>query len=108
MSIRSVHSRRAVPTQRSAIAFARGCLRRRPDHPGTDGGEHRVERGGELAVPIAQQEPQPVEPQARLLALDSPVPPADVLPGQAHDQRPDGGSSGRKCRARYHLVPKQA
>jgi hypothetical protein len=41
-----------VPTQRSAIAFALGALGRRPDHLDPDGGEDRVEGGGELAVPI--------------------------------------------------------
>src|SRR3954453_16719007 len=57
MSIRSVHSRRTVPTQRSANEFA-GRLRRAPDHVDAFGGEHRVEGSGEFRAPVGEQEPQ--------------------------------------------------
>jgi hypothetical protein len=35
-------------------------LRRRADDLDVGGGEHRIERGGELAIPISQQEPRPI------------------------------------------------
>src|SRR5690348_4082523 len=61
MSIRSVHSRRTVPTHRSANEFARsargGALS--TSMPDALGSEHRVEDGGELAVTVVEQEPQP-------------------------------------------------
>ena len=34
-----------------------GCLRRSPDYADVDGGGHRVEGRGELAVSVAEQEP---------------------------------------------------
>jgi hypothetical protein len=46
--------------KRSAIAFARGARDRSTDDPDVGIGEDRVERGGELAVPVAEQEPEPV------------------------------------------------
>jgi len=54
---RSRSSRRIVPTKRSAIAFARGARRCLEDLD-VDGGEHGVEGGGELAVAVADQEPE--------------------------------------------------
>ena len=56
----SRHSRRRVPMKRSAIAFARGArigVRMIAD---VGAGEDGVEGGGELAVPVADQEPEPV------------------------------------------------
>jgi len=53
MRIRSVHSRRTVPTQRSAYVFALG-LSRWAEHVDRGGGEVRVERGGELRVPVVE------------------------------------------------------
>ena len=62
-----MHSRRTVPTLAAYGADpALGDrvrprrLRRRAHHLDPDGGEHGVEGGGELAVPIAEQEPQPI------------------------------------------------
>src|SRR3954462_14181009 len=54
----SRHSRRRVPMKRSAIAFARGARIgvRMTRFVGTY--EDGVERGGELAVPVADQEPE--------------------------------------------------
>jgi len=57
MSILSVHSRRTLPTQRSATAFALGArggflITSMPSAVNT------VEGGGELGITIAQQEPQ--------------------------------------------------
>ena len=37
-----------------------GCPDRRPDDPHVGAGEDRVERSGELAVTVTDQEPQPV------------------------------------------------
>ena len=56
ISIWSRHSRRALPTQRSAIAFARGArtgvlMIRTPVAVNTP-----VEHGGELGVPVPDQE----------------------------------------------------
>jgi hypothetical protein len=52
----------ALPTYRADPAFGgpvhARCLRRCSDDLNPHRGEHRVERGGEPAVPIAQQEPQ--------------------------------------------------
>jgi hypothetical protein len=45
-----------LPTKRSAMALARGA-HRRPDGPDIGGGEHRVERCGELGVAVPDQEP---------------------------------------------------
>jgi hypothetical protein len=56
----SRHSRRRVPTKRSAIAFARGAPDGGADDADGRAGEHGVERGGEFAVPVADQEPEPV------------------------------------------------
>jgi hypothetical protein len=56
ISIRSRHSRRALATHLSAIAFARGALDRRPDDPGTGRREDRIECRGELGVPVSDHE----------------------------------------------------
>ncbi|HEX3261490.1 MAG TPA: integrase core domain-containing protein, partial [Pseudonocardia sp.] len=53
----SRHSRRRVPMNRSAIAFARGAGGG-PDDADVGAGEDGVERGSELAVPVADQEPE--------------------------------------------------
>jgi hypothetical protein len=45
--------------KRSAIAFARGPYRG-ADDADVGAGEDGVEGGGELAVPVADQEPKPV------------------------------------------------
>ena len=50
-----MHSRRALPTQRSAIAFARGG-RRRLDDACAERGEHLVEDAGEFGIPVADEE----------------------------------------------------
>src|SRR4051812_48825397 len=57
----SRHSRRSVPMKRSAIAFARGARTGRADYPDVGASERGasergVEGGGELAVPVADQE----------------------------------------------------
>ena len=44
-------------------------LDRRPDHLDPYGGEQRVEGASELAVPIAEQELQPIDPCARIQNL---------------------------------------
>src|SRR5919198_6483000 len=67
--IRSRHSRRTLPTQRSACAFARGAANRRTDNLDPFRAEDLVEAGSELAVAVADQE-------ARLL----------LLIGDRHDQ----------------------
>jgi len=64
MSVRSRHSRR-VRTQRSAYAFARGACGavrtiRMPS------AVNRVERAGELCVPVPDQELELVEPVAEI------------------------------------------
>jgi hypothetical protein len=51
-------SRRIVPTKRAAIAVARGTRIGCPDDGDVDGGEDRVERGGERGVVVADQEPK--------------------------------------------------
>jgi hypothetical protein len=51
MSIWSRHSRRMVPTNRSASAFAD----RSADGSKTDGGEHLIEAPGELGVPVTER-----------------------------------------------------
>ena len=52
----------ALPTYRADPALGDRVrpwrLERRPDHFDPDRAEHRVEGGGELAVSVAQQEPQ--------------------------------------------------
>jgi hypothetical protein len=55
MRIRSVHSRRTEEIHRSAIAFIRGALRRGEHHVDADRGDHRIERGGELGISVADQ-----------------------------------------------------
>jgi hypothetical protein len=60
MSMRSVHSRRRVPTQRSAYALELGCLRRCLDDLDARGGGYGVEGGSELGVVVAEREPQRV------------------------------------------------
>ena len=55
ISIRSRLSRLALESHRSAIAFARRPDRRLDD-PHAGRGEHRVERRGELGVPVPDQE----------------------------------------------------
>ena len=66
--------------KRSAIAFARGAGTGVRMMRMLAPGEHGVERGGELAVPVADQEPEPVgvlaevhEQVAGLLGDQSPV-----------------------------------
>jgi hypothetical protein len=56
--IRSKHSRRTVPTHRSAWAFARRP-HRRDEHLHRLSGNDRVERA--LAAPIADHKPQPAD-----------------------------------------------
>ena len=46
--------------KRSAIAFARGARAGGPDDADVGASEHGVEGGGELAVPVADQEPEPI------------------------------------------------
>src|SRR3954452_1155682 len=55
--MRSRSSRRMLPTKRSAIALAVAPARR-PDRADIDGGEHRVERSGELGVAVPDHEPE--------------------------------------------------
>jgi len=54
----------AFPAQGADEAFRDrirpGCPDRRPDDPHVGAGEDRVERSGELAVTVMDQEPQPV------------------------------------------------
>jgi hypothetical protein len=47
-----------VPTQRSAIAFARGARGGRLDDLDAGRGEHVIEAGRELGVAVADEEPQ--------------------------------------------------
>jgi hypothetical protein len=47
-----------LPTNRSAIAFARGAWSGGFDHLDAGAGEDGVERRGELGVPISDQEPE--------------------------------------------------
>ena len=54
----SRHSRRRVPIQRSAIAFARGARAGVRMIRMSALFEDGVEGGGELAVPVADQEPE--------------------------------------------------
>ena len=56
----SRHSRRSVPIHLSTIAFARGARIGVSDDPDVGTGEHGIERGGEFAVSVADQEPEPV------------------------------------------------
>src|SRR5258706_3380377 len=60
MSIRSVHSRRTVPTQRSAKAFALGACGGVRSTSISAAVNTVSKRRGELRVPVTQQEPQPV------------------------------------------------
>ena len=50
-----MHSRRTLPTQRSAIAFARRADRGLDDAR-TGRGEHLVEDAGEFGIPVADEE----------------------------------------------------
>ena len=56
----SRHSRRRVPMKRSAIRIRPGCPDRGVDDADVGAREHGVEGGGELAVPVADQESEPV------------------------------------------------
>jgi hypothetical protein len=56
-----VHSRRTVPTQRSAKAFAFGDLGGCEGDLHARAGEDGVEGVGELPIPVAQEEPEPVQ-----------------------------------------------
>jgi hypothetical protein len=56
VSIRSRHSRRTVPTNRSAIAFRLRRPDRRTDHLHPLGRKHLVEGAAELGVPIVDDE----------------------------------------------------
>src|SRR5688572_26662615 len=58
MSIRSVHSRRTVPTPTLGMGVGPQRLRRGADDPHAGGGEDRVERRGDLRIPIALHVPQ--------------------------------------------------
>lgn len=60
----SGHSRRTVPANRSANAFARGDPDRRLDHLRAVPSEGLIEYGGELAIPVADQEPEAARPIA--------------------------------------------
>src|SRR5690349_2675062 len=59
MRIRSVHSRRTVPTQRSANEFARGAFGGVLTTAMGGASEHRVEDSGEFHITVAEQEPKP-------------------------------------------------
>jgi hypothetical protein len=63
ISSQSRHSRRRLPTQRSACAFARGARHRRPDHLDSLGAQDVVEGARELRVAVTHEEPE------RLLVL---------------------------------------
>jgi hypothetical protein len=56
MRVRSRSSRRMLPTNRSAIAFARGARTGSLDHLDACAGEDGVERGGEFGVAVADEE----------------------------------------------------
>jgi hypothetical protein len=60
MSIRSVHSARAVRTNLSAIAFIRGACGAVVTTSIPQVVKTRVERGGELGVPVPDQVGEPV------------------------------------------------
>jgi hypothetical protein len=60
MSMRSVHSRRTVPTQRSAKALPRGACGGDLMTSMPTAAKHLIEHGGELRVAVAQQVPQRV------------------------------------------------
>jgi superfamily II DNA or RNA helicase len=58
----------SASTRRGAVCNPRFRTRRpdrRPDHPRAVPGENRIEYGGELAVPVADQESEPARPLAR-------------------------------------------
>ena len=58
--MRSRHSRRALPTQRSACAFARGAAIGALISPESLRTEDLVEGGREFAVAVADQDPMPL------------------------------------------------
>jgi hypothetical protein len=60
--MRSVHSRRALATHCSQIAFARGAWTGVLDNPHAGRGEDCVERVGVFGIPVSDQEFQAVSP----------------------------------------------
>jgi hypothetical protein len=60
-----VHSRRTLPTNRSAKQFALGPGRDL-DHLDALGGEHRVKRRNELGIPVADEESERRRPVAQV------------------------------------------
>jgi len=50
---------RADPALREGVRLR--CPRRNLDHLDASGGEHSVEGGGELGVPVPDQKPEPVD-----------------------------------------------
>ncbi|WP_407661349.1 hypothetical protein [Frankia nepalensis] len=98
-----MHSRRAVPIQRSAIAFARGACGGAYD---LDAGasEGGVERGGELRVAVAKEETEPV---ARLLEVHKQVPGGLGNPGRGRMPRDaeDVDMSGCVLNDEEHVDP---
>ena len=60
-----MHSRRALPTQRSQIAFARGA-RTGVVMIRAGRGEDCIERAGVLGIPVSDQELQAVSPVAEV------------------------------------------
>jgi hypothetical protein len=91
---RSRSSRRIVPTKRSAIAFARGARTGVLTILDLDRGEDRVEGSGELAVAVADEEPEALvgvvevhEQVARLLC----EPGSGRVGGDAEDVDSAGG-----------------
>ena len=69
------------------------CLHRRPDDPHVDGGEHRVERAGELGVAISDEEPEAtpgIENRAEVAGLLG-QPRAGRVGGDTEQVYPAGG-----------------
>src|SRR3954463_6189717 len=62
----SRHSRRRVPMNRSRDRIRPRCPDRGADDADVRAGEHGVECGGEFAIPVADQEPEPVGPVAEV------------------------------------------
>jgi pimeloyl-ACP methyl ester carboxylesterase len=58
----SVHSRRTLPIEPFGVTVRPRCPRRNPDHLDALGGEHRIERRGELGVAVTDQEPERARP----------------------------------------------
>ena len=83
-----------LPTKRSAIPFGPGCPDGRLDDPDVDGGEHRVERGGELGVAVPDEKPKTlsgvVEVHAEVAGLLG-QPGAGRVAGDTQDVHAAGG-----------------